>query len=414
MTEIEWESETGSQDGALELLVEDWKKRHMNSFAPVMFHTCSKQCQLVELVLAKCPVAPNGICLGGGSFPTFEVAPQTRRRRIQYMHQPCFQKKHDPFPEPQAWACIFSGNIHWCGKRCSMGEENREGDLICLLTGRVQRDLVYGRQKNKAPAGVVYSDSRDNANYKTEYVRLGIEHHRLGDHHAFVANGIRKKNGTVLRREFFSNCIIFVNDYLSVRIVEANGPSRRERRAEVLRAMERTVQARKRTEKFSFLELVQVAAQIRQRHPVPFIIRMSRGHVRKQASLVATRIVVLIGLMRLKVPGARDYMHKLSLKEVFISGLELCRTGISLRGTTYLSVDPILTLISSGAEDIAHYWREHVDHKMIRGGIRKHAKKLAELFMEAVTDHGIHPEYLRVDELATSVENISTDAFEDW
>lgn len=376
-----------------------------------MFHSCTRECPLIELSMFNCPV--DGLCLGAGLYPRVVATANRRVPRCQYMETHCYRQRHTPVQEVLVWACMFSGHIHWCGNECSQTEETHDGDLVCLLTGRIFRGLVYGKAK-RAPPGAVYRDSRRADSFKTEYIRGSVNNQSFTEHHAFVTKGIRSKPGEVLRREMFTDCIIFANDYLTRRVRDAGGPRRQQRDSEVQEALAAAVRGRLRSGKFSAMELVHIAAAVRSRQPVPFIIRLSPQRIRKHASLVATRIVVLIGLMRTQVPGASQYMAGLSLKELFISGLELCRIGISLRGFTFLSPDPILMLVSSGADDIGEYWNTHVDQKKVRGGVRKYPRRLCELFQEAVSEHGVHPEYLRVDELATSVENIPSDAFDNW
>ena len=330
-------------EGIGKQLVLEWKSGHMTMFAPVLFHTCTKTCQLAELSLFRCSISPSGICLGGGMFPTFETrgVSRTISRRLTFLRQPCWGQKHETVEYPQAWGCLFSGNIHWCARDCLQSEEDTSGDKICLLTGRVQRDLVFRNQKEKAPTGAVYNDTRKSADYKAEYMNLSTSNMSLAEYHAFLASGIRKKSGRHIREQFFTNCIIFANEFLTVRIAACGLPDYQEREREVTEAINRCWQAGVR----SFVELVEVAAVTRHRRPPPFAIRMSKACIRKHASLLATRIVVLIGLMRQKVPRAKEYMKKLSLKEVFIAGLELCRTGISLGGVVYLTADPILSSI---------------------------------------------------------------------
>lgn len=393
------------------LRCEEWRKFNMGMFAPVVFHTCSRECALIEFKFFVCP--HQGVCLGGGAVPCVLFNAASGRRRVQYARVACCHLRHTPVPEISAWGCQFSGRVHRCGKECGELESNREGDTVCQLTGRIVRELVFGHDKY-VPPGAVYRDGRNVDDFKTEYVRLSIESQSLSEHHSFVAKGVRKKTGVVLLREMFSNCLIFVFNYLTFKINQNNGPKIKERRAATAEAMHRMARTASKSRRVAFTDLVEVAADVRSRQPVAFFVRISRQRIRSLASMLATRIVVLIGLMRLRVPGAREYMNVISLKELFISGLDICRAGISLRGTKFLSADPILMLVSSGSEDIADYWKEHVDHKNVRGSIKRCSRKLLELFQEAVTEHGIHPQQLVVDELATSIENISPDAFENW
>lgn len=386
---------------------QEWRSINRGKFAATLFHRCTKTCKLVQLMIYSCPI--KGECIGGGVYPIV-VIDEDGKRQCRYVQNQCHQKHHVLMHDIKLWGCIISGNAHYCGVKCNQVIETTEGYTVCDLTGHILSEHVVER-KAPLPAGVVFQKTSD---FKSEYIRHAPLQVSMADLHRHVAHGITKKSGHVIRSELFSACLVFVTQYLTKRISETNIQRPKERDDEVHRMVDALANARRRTPKIKTLELVHYVAVLRSKQPYDIIINIPPDDIRKHSSSLSTRIVALMGTLRSKIPEGRRFVDSMSLKDFFLVGLDMCRQGLFIEKMNLLSVDPILILVADGPDDISQFWKESVDRKRIRKSILKAPLTVKTLFSDAVTRHRVNPENLRIDELATSIQNIPSDFFEGY
>lgn len=385
----------------------EWRIINRGKFVPTLYHRCNKDCKLIELKIYNCPVKNQ--CVGGGLFPLI-VIDQSGQRRCIHVPNQCHRQKHVLMYDIKLWACMISGNSHYCGEQCNEIIETRDGYTVCNLTGHILRELVVER-KDPLPPGVVFQKSCD---FNAEYVRHAPLQVDISDMHRYVAHGITKKSGEVVRTQLFSTCIVFVTQYLTKRIRETNIKRPRDRDKEVHMMIDRYANARRKTRKVKTLDLVHYAATLRSKQPFVVFLNIPPDNIRRHASSLSTRILALMGTLRAKVPDGKKFIDSMFLKDFFLIGLEMCRQGLYVEGVSLLSVDPILILVAEGVDDISQFWKENVDRKRIRKTILKAPLLIKTLFSDAVTNHHVNPENLRIDELATSIQNIPIDFFEGY
>jgi hypothetical protein len=391
-----------------EKILEGWKEINNVNFAMSNVHKCSNECTFVELKITQCPVF--GTCIGEGLFPTVQLTRERKRVEVRAKNK-CFGQTHHPImPSVSVFACMFDGTIHHCGGSCDQRVNTYQGDAVCDFTGRVLSETLISK-KEKLPAGCVF---RETSDYKTEYVRGTIGHADISQYHRYVSSGLKKKDSKTIREELFSAMLMFVTQYITKRIRVTNAERNTSRDEEVRAAINDFIDARRRTRQVNLMALVQLAASMRNRYPVDFTCHMSDTRIRQHSSVVATRIVALMGAVRQFVPGGRQFVDRLPIKNMFFVGMELCRVGFSIKLYTLLRPDPILNLLAKGEDDIAKFWSEHVDHKKVFHNLFKTTNQMLTMIAKGIQMHLVHPEHLRIDEIASSIENVPIDYFDKY
>jgi hypothetical protein len=127
-----------------------------------------------------------------------------------------------------------------------------------------------------------------------------------------------------------------------------------------------------------------------------------------------------MAVLRLYVPGGRALVDRFPSHDFFVIGLELCRSGLSVRdpGNTYdivlLTQDPMIILFADGKSDAALFWQDKRKTGRLKQTMQEAPHTVARLFQDAVSKHHVNPEQLRIDELCVSMEHIPAQAFESY
>ena len=415
----------------LQHLFEDWRSLQAGKFEMVQYHECTRHCRLVSMRVFVCPV--TGICFNGpaNEFPFVVFDVSTQQREWVNGHGPCAHRSHDVnglVSSRDIWCCHDTGWVHFCGIVCNKKKVTHEGYEVCELTGTILRTLIL-EEKPEIPVGAVREKTVE---LTTEQVRGNAVNVDLSKVLDRLGNRSKRTRECRHVMEFIhAASLAFVTQYVEERHNKTIPDRIEAQNRNVHGALKNVYEKRKiaaaqRNSRVSpnidCLQLFLMAMYLRQKQTSTMRAQIPQATRTERAQICAIQIVALMAVMRLYVPGGREFVDKFSTHDFFTIGLEVCRRGLAIRDITdrydvvLLSRDPLIVSLAEGRSDAAKFLHDKTTRNSVR--IKHTAEEapsaISRLFQDAVWTHHINPEQLRIDEISMSLQHIPAEAFEEY